>query len=174
MANLNRDRQRNAVPQAPPLLAPNWFLGLVPRQYWNVFKRFFTYEQDFLPNAAGATAVGTIQIQADSHFLCIGGLALVTTTDNLTIINSESNANASRKLLLITDGGSGAPISQVPTPLDSLFGTGQRPSIWALPKLFRRGGSIITQIQNLDTVTAHNVRLTYTGVRIYPDLPASD
>ncbi len=164
--------RRMGIPQPQPLLAPNWFLGLVPREYWNVYKTPFTYEQDFIPVGAGATTVGTIQIQEDSHFLCILGMALVTLVDNITILNSESNANASAKLLLITDGGSGAPLSQVATPLDNLFGTGQRPAVWAIPKLFKASGSIVTQIQNLNTVTAHNVRLTFGGIRLYYRIPA--
>lgn len=172
MASVTRERQRPGVPQAQPILAPNWFLGLVPREYWNVYKTFFIYEQDFIPLALGATTVGNIQIQNDSHFLCVAACALVTNTVNTVVINSESNASAAGKLVLITDVGSGAPLSSVPVPLDNLFGTAQRPAVWALPKLFRKGGTLATQIQDIFGA-AHNVRLSYWGIRIYPEIPAS-
>ena len=167
--------RRQGVPQAQPILAPNWFLGLVPREFWNVEKTFFIYEQDFvtpLQLAASATTVGNIQLQDDSHFLAVAGVALLTDTTNTTVVNSESNANASGVLVLITDVGSGSQLSQVPVPLDSIFGTAQRPAVWPMPKLFRKGGTIATQVQNL-LATARHLRISYWGIRIYPDIPAS-
>ena len=170
MANAAIARMRS-TPQAQPLLAPNWFLGLVPRQYWNVKKQFFIYAQEFLPINANATATGNVQVQNDSHFLCVGGTALVTDTLNTTIINSPSNANASAKLLSITDVAAGFPVSQIAVPLESLFGTAMLPALWPIPKLFRKGTTIATQIQNVAGAN-HNVRLAYWGIRIYPSIPA--
>lgn len=167
--NANMQRQRgNAKPQ--PIMAPNWFLGLVPREFWNVEKTFFVYEQDFLPLGASATTFGNIQIQQDSHFLAVAGVALVTNTTDTTVINSESNATMSSKLVLITDVGPGMPLSNVPVPLENMFGTAQRPAVWPIPKLFRAGGTIGTQIQNL-IATAHNVRISFWGIRIYYNMP---
>jgi len=163
-------RQGLATPQ--PVLSPNWFLGLVPRELWGVYKTFFVYEQDFLPLSASTTTVGNVQVQNDSHFLCVAGIALETDTTNTTVVNSESNANASGVLVLVTDVGAGAPLSSTPIPLDNLFGTAQRPAVWPLPKLFRAGGTIATQVQNL-LATARNLRLSYWGIRLYPNLPAS-
>lgn len=161
--------RRSGIPQAQPILAPNWFLGLVPREYWNVEKSFFIYEQDFLPLGISATAVGNVQIQQDSHFLCIAAVAIVVDTTNTNLINSEANSIASGKLVLITDVGSGMPLSNVPVPLENIAGTGRQPAIWPIPKLFRAGGTISTQIQNL-IATAHNVRISYWGMRIYYQL----
>lgn len=171
MARPTADRN-DGRPKPQPILAPNWFIGLVPREYWNVYKTFFIYELDFLPLNANATATGSIQIQADSHFLCVAGVALVTITANTTIINSESNASASGKLVTIVDAGSGAPLTQVPVALDNWFGTGQRPAIWAIPKLFKASGSINVTIQDI-FAAQHNVRLSFWGIRIYPNVPAS-
>lgn len=165
---LTARRQGIASPQ--PVLAPNWFLGLVPREYWGAYKTFFIYEQDFLPVSASATTTGNIQIQADSHFLCVAGVALITGTTNVTVINSPSGANAAGKLVLITDVGSAMPLMSTPVPLDNLFGTAQLPAVWPIPKLFRASGTIATQIQNL-IATDHNVRLSYWGIRIYFNIP---
>lgn len=173
VANPNRARMGNqgAVPQPQPILAPNWFLGLIPRELWDRKKIFFIYTADFLPLGISATATVNTQIQNDSHFVCIGGAALVTNTTDTTVINSPSGANASGKLVQITDVAAGFPLSQVPVPLENLLGSGQLPAVWALPKLFRKGTTIATQVQNL-IATAHNVRISYWGIRIYPDIPA--
>lgn len=170
MANATVARNRG-IPSAQPLLAPNWFLALVPRQFWNVEKRFFIYSQNFVPINAGQTLVGNIQIQDDSHFLAVAGVALVTdaATDG-TVINSPSNANASGKLVLVTDVATGVPLSQVPVPLESLFGTAQLPAVWPMPRLFRKGGTIATQVASASAAN-HNVRISYWGIRIYPNIP---
>jgi len=175
MADTPVAMRRQGIPTPQPILAPNWFMGLVPRELWNVYKTFFIYEQDFVTPTqlgASATTVGNIQIQDDSHFLAVAGVALETDVANTTVVNSESNANASGVLVLVTDVGSGAPLSQVPVPLDNMFGTAQRPAVWPMPKLFRRGGTIATQVQNL-IATARHLRISYWGIRIYPDIPAS-
>jgi hypothetical protein len=164
---------QGAVPQPQPILAPNWFLGLIPRELWDKKKTFFIYEADFIPLALSATATINTQIQNDSHFVCIGGCALVTDVTNATVINSPSNANAAGKLVLVTDVAAGYPLSQVPVPIENLFGSGQLPAIWALPKIFRKGTTIATQVQNL-IATAHNVRISYWGIRIYPNIPAEE
>ena len=52
-----------------------------------------------------------------------------------------------------------------------MFGTATLPAIWALPKLFRKGTTIATQIQNLINAI-HRVRISYWGIRIYPGVPA--
>lgn len=172
------------IPQGQPLLAPNWFLGLVPRQYWNVYKTFYVYEIDFA-NAIGATpqgnggasvaangtATGSVQVQQDSHFLAVAGAAIVTSTDGLTLIYGSGSTTPSQKLVNVVDGASGQPLQNVLTPLESFFGTGILPAVWAIPKLFEASGSIAVTVQNLNTTTAHSVRMSFWGVRIYPNKP---
>ena len=170
MAEPNVQRRNPGQAQPQPVLAPNWWLGLVPRELWDRKKTPFIYEQDFIPLGATTTTVGNIQIQADSHFLCIGAVHLITDVTNTTVLDSPSTANSTGILALITDVGSGMPLSQVPVPIESIFGTAQLPAIWAIPKLFPASGTIATQVQNL-LATARNVRLSYWGVRIYPNIP---
>lgn len=171
MARPLADRQ-SGIAKPQPILAPNWFMGLVPRELWGVYKQFFIYELDFLPLNASATATGQVQIQNDSHFLCVAGVALVSNTANTTVINSESNASTSGKLVSITDAGSGAPLTSTAVALENWFGTGQRPATWPMPKLFRAGGAISMTIQDI-FAAQHNVRFSFWGIRIYPNIPAS-
>lgn len=173
------------IPQAQPLLAPNWFLGLVPRRYWNVHKAFYVYELDFATAsgisqqgnggaavAANGTSTGAVQIQDDSYFLAVAGAAIVTTTDNITLVFGSGATTPAQKLVTITDGATGQPLSNVASPLDNFFGTGILPAVWAVPKMFEKGGSIAVTVVNLNTTTAHQVRLSFWGVRIYPNRPA--
>jgi hypothetical protein len=167
---------QGAIPQPQPVLAPNWFLGIVPREFWNVKKTFFIYEADFatpsgVALAASGTATVNTQIQNDSHFLCIGGCYLLTDVTNVTVVDSPSNANSPGILLQITDVAAGFPLSQVPLPICNILGSAQLPAIWALPKLFRKGTTIATQAQNL-IATARHLRISYWGIRIYPAIPA--
>lgn len=169
MAQIPQVRRVQGTPAPQPVMAPNWFLGLVPRELWNKKKVPFVYEQDFIPLAASQTTAGVVQIQADSHFLCIGATELVTDVANVTVLNSPSNANATGILCVITDSGSQMPLMSTGLPLESFFGTAQNPAIWPIPKLFRASGQINTQLQNL-IATARNVRLSYWGIRIYQNI----
>lgn len=183
MANPNRDRV-SGVPQAQPLLAPNWWLGLVPREFWNKKKTFFIYETDFATAVGGlgggsqvnlpasGQSTGNIQIQSDSHFLIVAGVALVTDATFATVLNSPSNANSTGILCQIVDVAAGFPLSNVPVPLESLFGTAQLPGVWSIPKLIRASSTLQTNLQNL-IATARAVRLSYWGVRIYFNIPES-
>lgn len=175
-------RQRTGgTPRPQALLAPNWFLGLVPRQYWNNKKVPFIYELDFATTplgnggaslAANATVTATVQIQQDSHFLCTQLVALVTTTDNLTLVYGNGATGPAQKLIQIVDSGPNQPLSNVTMPLDNIGGTGQQPSPLGLPKLFEKGGGIGVTLQNLNTTTAHTVRLSFWGIRIFVDMEA--
>ena len=167
MANPSVARNTKAAQRNPqPLLAPNWFLGLVPREFWNVHKTFFIYGADFVPITSLATNTVNVQIQNDSHFLCIAGIALVTDAAGAVVINSPSGANSSGKLVQIIDVAAGYPLSPVVVPLENLFGSGQLPAMWAIPKLFRKGTTIQTLLQNL-IAASHNVRISYWGIRLY-------
>jgi hypothetical protein len=175
---VQRMRGQGGAVTPQPLLAPNWFLGLVPRQYWNVKKEPYIYELDFsttpLGNggpsiAANATVSATVQVQQDSHFLCTQIVALVTTTDNLTLVYGNGATGPSQKLITVVDAGPNQPVSNVAIPLDNIAGSGQQPSWLGLPKLFEKGGGIGVTLQNLNTTTAHTVRLSFWGIRIYWD-----
>lgn len=169
MANPTSTR-RQGIPHPQPILAPNWWLGLVPRELWDRKKTFFIYEIDFVPLAISATSVLSTQIQNDSHFLIVAGVALVTDSAGAVVINAPNGANSTGKLVTIRDVAAGFPLSQVPVPVENMFGTAQLPAVWAIPKLIRKGSTLEATVQNL-IATAHNVRLSFWGVRIYPDIP---
>ncbi len=155
------------MPERTAWELPNWFLAFLPRDLWEAYKTFFIYEQDFLP-ARGTVGldVGTIALEADSHFLCVSGAATFASSDNSAIGPGQ------HYLVRIIDGASGTPINNDFVPASHMFGTAQRPVLWPTPKLFQAAGSIITELRNLAVFT-DNVRLAYWGLRIYHRVPAA-
>lgn len=147
---------------------PNWFLHFLPRSLWGAQKTFIVYEQDFTPTTAisGRTDIGRIQLQAESHFLCIGGVASFSTADNVTFGPGQHFT------VRISDAGSGAPLSDGFVPISHLFGTAQRPAIWSIPVLFPMAGGIVTEVLN-NAAFNNNMRLGYWGLRLYPNVPVT-
>lgn len=169
-----------ARPTAPNVVvAPNWWIGILPRALWRKKKIFFCYEADFLPIAAGNTAGADVntQIQPDSDFLLLGINALVTTNANPPIIvwGSQMTNNADSNLLIqIRDVGSGQNLFQALTPLDNVCGSGPFPAPIGIPYLFGAASTITTTLaQDSAGATVKNVRITYWGVRVFSKLMES-
>jgi hypothetical protein len=162
--------------ERPVLVAPNWWIGILPRNLWRKKKIFFCYEADFTPIAAG-TLVGVdvnTQIQADSDFLMLGLNALVTDTANPPVIvwgSAMTNNAVSNHLVQIRDVATGQNLFQTPVPLDNVAGSGPFPAPIGLPYLFSAASTITTTLSDTaSAVAAHNVRLTYWGVRVYTQI----
>jgi hypothetical protein len=158
-----------------PIIAPNWWLGIVPRALWKRKKIFFGYEADFLPIAIGAVNIDVnTQIQPDSDFLLLGVNALITTTANPPVLvwgSGFTNNAAANYLINIRDVGSGQNLFQTQVPLDNVAGSGPFPFPVGLPYLFAKASTITTTLSAASAaVAAANVRITYWGVRIY-DMP---
>ena len=158
-------KQRAAYPVQDTGVAP--FLGWLPRSLWRMAKDFFIYSAEFLPLPAGGTASFDTAIQSDSDFLAVAATRLVTSVDNLTLVSGPVP-----QLVQIFDAGSGRNLMDRAQHIDNFFGTGQLPSYWPMPKIFRANATITTTVQNLDGVNDRNVRLSYLGFKIF-DFPAS-
>lgn len=172
---------RSGAPR-PVLIAPNWWIGILPRNAWKRQKKFYCYEADFIPLTAGNT-VGQevdVPVQADSDFLLLGLSALVTTTGNPPVIiwgSGMTNNAVSNVLLNIRDVGANrnlfatAPNTNTFPALENVAGSGPFPAPLALPYLFTASSTIGVQAQSVSTgVAALNLRITLWGVRIYQAL----
>lgn len=124
-------------------------------------KDFFTYSAEFLPLAAGATNTQNINIQADSDFLILAGVRVITAADNTTFV-----ANGPF-LITITDSGAGRSFMDRAVHIDNLFGTAQLPALWAYPKFIAGASQLAVTAQNLDGATARNIRMTLIGFKIF-------
>ena len=129
-----------------------------------VIKDFYVYQEDFSSLANGATATGTINIQADSDFVVqkltyFADIALAAQTDSSRIIPLST--------VQITDSGSGRNLMESPAPITSIFGTGELPFILPTPKLFLARTTITMDVTNFSTSTTYNIRLSLIGYKVF-------
>lgn len=163
----------------PLLIAPNWWIGILPRDAWKKVKRFFIYEADFINFGAG-NVVGTevdVPVQADSDFLMLGISALITSTANPPAIiwgSAMTNNAVSNLTIRIRDVGSNrdlfgtSPVVNAFPPVDNVCGSGPFPAPLALPYLFGAASTIAVSLFSVSSgVAALNARISLWGVRIY-------
>lgn len=129
-----------------------------------VIKDFYVYQEDFTSLANGATATGTINIQADSDFVVqkltyFADIALAAQTDSSRIVPLAT--------VQITDSGSGRNLMESPSPINSVFGTGELPFILPTPKLFLARTTITMDITNFSTSSTYNIRLSFIGYKVF-------
>lgn len=127
-------------------------------------KDFYVYQEDFAALAAGATASGNIQIQADSDF------AVQKLTYFADIAAAGQTADT-RVIPLITaqviDTGSGRNLFESALPVPSVFGTGELPFILPTPKIFAARSTVTINIANFDAANTYNLRLSFIGYKIF-------
>jgi hypothetical protein len=123
-------------------------------------KDFFVYSAEFTPLGASTTSSFTISIQADSDFLILAGVRVVTDTGNTTFVSNVP------QLVTITDTGAGRTFMDRAVHMDNLFGTAQLPALWPYPKFVQGASALSVTLQNLDA-TARNVRLSFLGFKIF-------
>jgi hypothetical protein len=128
---------------------------------WRRAKDFFVYSAEFLPLTASLTLTFETAIQADSDFLCVAAVRIVTATNNTTLV-----AVPVPELVTIFDAGSGRNLMDRAIHIDNLMGTGQLPTYWPMPKIFRANSTISTTVQNLEA-TDRNVRIAYLGFKVF-------
>ncbi len=129
-----------------------------------VIKDFYVYEEDFSALTSGATALGSINIQADSDFVVqkltyFADIAAGAQLDSTRIIPLVS--------IQITDSGSGRNLMEAPVALSNIFGTGELPFILPQPKLFLARSTISISVTNFDAAVTYNLRLSLIGYKVF-------
>lgn len=129
-----------------------------------VIKDFYVYEEDFSALASGATALGSINIQADSDFVVqkltyFADIAAAVQTSNTRVIPLVT--------VQITDSGSGRNLMEAPLPISNIMGTGELPFILPQPKLFLARTTITVSVTNFSASTTYNLRLSLTGYKVF-------
>lgn len=125
---------------------------------------FFVYTVGPLSVASGATATGSIQIQADATFLW----------EQLTYYATIANAAFTRDAtpipsvtVQIVDTASGKQLFSNPVAIPSIAGTGELPYPLTQPRYFRPSSQVSVVIANFDAAVAYNIRLNFIGAKIY-------
>ena len=127
----------------------------------------FTFVLNYLPATASVTTNQTFGVQADSAFVWVKGVAVVTATDNTTF-----NTTGSWPFLFtLSDSGSGRDLSDSGVHLYNMFGTAPQPFILSKPKIFDPNSSITGKMQNL-SATSYNVRLAFHGFKVFGSVAA--
>jgi hypothetical protein len=125
----------------------------------------YTYTAEFLPLAAGATAVVDIGILAGADFYAVSMTAVAGTSDTAA-------TDYVPVLIQLSDSSSGATLSDRPVPFSSYFGRGGGkdfyPFMFRPPRKFSRNGNIRVQAQNLDGANSFRVRIAIHGFNRIP------
>jgi hypothetical protein len=107
------------------------------------------------------TIPGTIPIQADAHFLATHSMyeSGLSPTAMLALPNGGA-------LVQVSDTDQ-KPLQFIPVPVTTIFGTGQRPYIWPMTKLFRANGIIPFVVTGLNAAfAAITMRFVIGGFKV--------
>ncbi len=129
----------------------------------------FTYNINFLPLAASNNATDQFITQADSGFAIVKTCFVIASNVDVFVANISDTPKYAPLLVTLSDSGAGRNLSNSPVAINSLFGTGERPFIWARPKVLDPNSTFVAQVQNL-VATAFNVRLAFQGFKIFGDV----
>ena len=120
---------------------------------------------------ASATDTGQFLVQNDSAFAITSTCYVVTDQSNAAIgeaqpFGSGLTTGIADATISLTDTGSGRQLSDARIPVDTLFGTAQRPYFWARPKILPPSSTFQASMQNLLAV-AFRFRLVFHGFKIF-------
>lgn len=130
-------------------------------------KDYFTYVASFtaVANAAPQTFNITIDAGSDFYWTALNSFASL---DGNTDPILESTYVMPKVNVLITDSGSNRQLMQLPTPIPTIAGTGQRPGFLIHPRLFQRNSNIQVQVVSFDANDTYDVLvLSFVGFKMY-------
>lgn len=127
-------------------------------------KDFYAYAFTESSIASGATQSKTVTIEADANFIAhkltifasIAGAAVTESSEVLPLV-----------VLQITDNGSGRNLFNQPVAIPTIVGSGQRPFILPIPRLFRSNSSINFTYTNFSAGTTYRLDFTLSGVKTW-------
>jgi len=131
----------------------------------------FTFNINFLPLAALNNATDNFITQADSAFAVVKTCFTISSVGEVFIANISDTPKFAPLLVTLTDSGSGRNLMNSPVAVNSLFGTAERPYIWARPKVLDPNSTFTAQVQNL-VATAFQVRLAFQGFKVFGNVEA--
>ena len=134
------------------------------RRTLGVIEEPFTYTSQVLALAPAATNQDQINIQADSDFKILAGAYIADDSQGPYTIPALAEVS-----VLLTDTGSGRNLMDEAVPIPSIFGTGQLPFIWPVPKLMSARSTLQVQYTNISAAQTYAyIRLAFIGVKLYP------
>jgi hypothetical protein len=104
-----------------------------------------------------------IPIQADAHFVWVS--AYFNSSGQSGVGWQGSGLNRGGSVVQITDGGTQRALSSAQVPVNTLFGSAQRPFVLPLRKMFRANTSINLSLTDT-TAAAQTVDYVFGGFKI--------
>lgn len=141
---------------------PNTHRGGPPKHQF--VESFTVYELDFLALAAGTTANGAIQIQADSQFRWVKAAYYATVANAAFLLSTIPIPSVT---VQINDTGSGRQLFNAAVPVPSVFGRGELPFILPVSYVFQPRSSMQVTVANFDAAVTYNLRLSFIGTKIF-------
>lgn len=138
------------------------------RRQLGVIEEPFIYEARTIagtPIAPGVTQNALIQIQADADFKI---LATTYQADIAAATQTAATRVVPNVTVLLTDTGNGRQLMSNATAIPSLFGTGELPFIWPVPKVMAARSTLQVQFTSFDAAASYNIRLSFIGIKLYP------
>lgn len=135
---------------------PFWY----PQEARGLATDFFTYGTDFEPLALSATTTRAIQINSDSAFFVLSATLTETDTGNTVFLPNRP------LLCQLSTGGASLNLFNTPIHVDNIFGSGEEPKYWDVPKILLPNTTFNVQLQNLEA-TARNVRVAFSGFKMF-------
>ena len=118
------------------------------------------------------TLSNVIPIQSDAHFICTQ-TKLVNSAELATGLAATPNIPVLLNggvLVQLFAGQTGAALSNIPVPANSIFGTAQRPYFWPIPFMFRANTPITLNITGQGvgppTVIGVTFRFVFGGYKV--------
>lgn len=126
-------------------------------------KQFYAYEAFFSAAVltAGVTVPVTTAIDNDSDFLVMGINAIATDSTQLIRLGFMPFT------IQLQYTGAGSTFFQIADHIENVAGDAQLPGQLFYPFMVPGGASLVTTINNLDTVNARVLRISFPGVKVY-------
>jgi hypothetical protein len=123
---------------------------------------FFQYEVTVI-FVGSDNQIKSIPIQADAHFIVVSSYYNSSAASGAGWMGSGLTRGGS--LVQLTDGGTQRALSNAQVPVNTLFGSAQRPYVWPLRKMFRANTSITFNVTDT-TAAAQTVDYVLGGFKV--------
>lgn len=123
----------------------------------------FTYGINFLNLSNGATAIGNIQIDADSDFEWVKASCKPLTHGS----DTELSLNALLATIQIQDSGAGRLLMNIPIQINTIFGSGQLPFILPVSRIFKARSNIQFTVVNTSAGVTYDIYLSLCGRKMF-------
>lgn len=140
------------------------------RRRVSVIEEPFVYSVRYLstdpdPLSPGATVTRQIQIQADADFVIMSAAWEADVAGGAQV---QATYNVPNVAILLTDTGNGRQLMDFAQPIGVIFGTGQLPFIWQVPKIMSARSVLTVQATSFEAQVTWDLRLAFHGKKLYP------